>query len=63
VRGGVFAAMPRAIMRLVATLTELLKVRELNPKFNRRPKRQPRANGAASLKGFELNMSDPYQHE
>ena len=35
---GFFVAMPRAIMRLVGTLTELLRVRELNPKFNRGPK-------------------------
>jgi ATP-binding cassette subfamily B (MDR/TAP) protein 1 len=31
---GAFVAMPRAIMRLVGTLIELLRVRELNPKFN-----------------------------
>jgi hypothetical protein len=40
--GGGFVAMPRAIMRLVGTLTELLRVRELNSKFNRGPKRRPK---------------------
>jgi hypothetical protein len=34
--------MPRVIMRLVGTLTELLRVRELNPKFNQRPKSWPK---------------------
>jgi hypothetical protein len=41
-RGLGVCAMPRAIMKLVGTLTELLRVRELNSKFNRRPKSRPK---------------------
>ena len=50
-------------MRSVGTLTELLRVRKLNPKFNRGPKSQPKGLWATFLKDFELNLPSPYQHE
>ena len=40
--GFFLCAMPRDIIKLVGTLTELLRIRELNPKFNRDPKSWPK---------------------
>jgi hypothetical protein len=48
-------------MRLIGTLTELLRVRIQNS--TKGLKVGPRANGATSLKDFELNLPGSYQHE